>query len=311
MFNSDFYDLTQEVQGAIFQAGYKLNVSAVLANPNPLLQVRRGLAESPGWFFVQAAEFDPEPLSVKNLRLRAVWSSPRIVEALLEMMAGEKWFDRVGADYYLTDSGRDMMQAITERRRKLVHAAIPALPAGETERLEILLCRIIDASLRASQPPNTWSLVHSRHRASGEDVPALEKIFQYFSDINAYRDDSHMAAFQPHRIEAYVWEAFSLIWSEAANTAQAVYDQLFYRGYSRTEYAAALDELVLRGWAENSGDSKYRLTAEGRVIRDEAEKLTDSYFYAPWKILSEAEKQETQTLLTDMRDRLNAVATSE
>jgi predicted transcriptional regulator len=308
MFNSDFYNLTQEAQGAIFQAGYKLNAAAAApASPNPLLQVRRGLAESPGWLFIQAAEFDPEPLSVEKLRVRAVWSSPRIVQALLEMMAGEKWFDRVGDNYYLTDEGRDVMQAITERRRKLVHAAIPAASADATERLEVLLRRVIDASLSAAQPPDIWSLVHSRHRAPRDDVPVLEKIFQYFSDINAYRDDSHMAAFQPHQIEAYVWEAFSLVWSESANTAQAIYEQLFYRGYSRIEYASALDELVVRGWVENSGDSEYHLTTQGRAIRDEAERLTDEYFYAPWKILSEAEAQETQTLLLEMRDRLNAV----
>jgi len=309
MFDSTFYDLTQEVQGAIFQAGYNLNAAAAPpANPNPLLQVRRGYAESPGWFFIQAAEFEPEPLSVENLRVRAVWSSPRIVQVLLEMMAGEKWFDRMGDDYFLTDSGREVMAAITERRRKLVHAAIPALPAHDVERLESFLCRVMDASLNAPQPPNNWSLIHSRHRIPGADAPALEKIFQYFSDINAYRDDSHMAAFQSHQIEAYIWEAFSLIWSEAVNSAQAIYDQLWYRGYSRTEYAAALDELVRRGWVENSGDSTCQVTKNGRAIRDAAEILTDAYFYAPWKILSAAEAQEINTLLINMRDRLNVVS---
>jgi hypothetical protein len=129
---------------------------------------------------VQAAEFDPELLCVENLRVRAVWSSPRIVQALLEMMAGEKWFDRVGDDYYLTDAGRDVMEAITERRRKLIHAAIPVLPADKTERLETLLRRVIDASLSAPQPPNTWSLVRSRQPAPGDDVPALEKYFNIF-----------------------------------------------------------------------------------------------------------------------------------
>jgi hypothetical protein len=246
--------------------------------------------------------------NVENLRVRAVWSSPRIVQAILEMMAGEKWFDCVGDDYYLTDFGRDVTQAITERRRKLVHAAIPALPADEIERLETLLRRVIEGGLSAPQPPNTWSLVRSRQPAPGDDAPAPEKIFQYFSDMNAYRDDSHMAAFQAYRIEAYVWEAFSLVWSEGAKTSQAAYDQRFYRRYWRTEYAAALDELVLRGWVENRVDLEYRLTTNGRTIRDAAETLTDAYFYAPWKILSQAEAQETRTLLVDMRDRLNAVS---
>jgi hypothetical protein len=308
MFDSAFYDLTQAVQGAIFQAGYKLNAAAApLANPNPLLQVRRGYAESPGWLFVQAAEFDPEPLSVQNLRVRAVWSSPRIIQAILEMMAGEKWVDRVGDDYYLTDSGRTIIRNMAERYHTLTQAALPVLDADEVERLEALLRRVIDASLSAPAPPDMWCLVHSRRRVPGDDAPPLEKIFYYFSDINAYRDDAHMASFQPYQIEAYVWEAFSFIWSGAANSAQTVYDQLWYRGYSRMEYAAALDELVMRGWI--IGDSTYTMTPQGRKIRDEAERLTDAYFYAPWKAaLSESEAQEVQKLLTEMQDRLNAVS---
>ena len=38
--------------------------------PPALLQLRAGRAESPGWFLIQAAEFDPEPLTVENLRAR-------------------------------------------------------------------------------------------------------------------------------------------------------------------------------------------------------------------------------------------------
>jgi hypothetical protein len=139
-------------------------------------------------------------------------------------------------------------------------------------------------------------------------VPALETIFQYLSDFNAYRDDSHMAAFQSHQIEAYAWEAFSLVWSGAANTAENVYDQLVHRGYSRTEYVGALKQLTQRDWVETSGDFQYRVTEVGNTVREAAEHLTDEYFYAPWKVLNVDEAQEIKMRLITLEDKLNAIS---
>src|SRR5689334_1828837 len=94
LLNSDFYELTQDFQAALFQGGMALQTDNFPpAATNPLLQLRRGYAESPAWFLVQAEEFDPEPLSVKNIRVRAVWSSERIVNAILDLMASEQWLD--------------------------------------------------------------------------------------------------------------------------------------------------------------------------------------------------------------------------
>ena len=109
MLNYEFYELTQEFQGAIFQVGMALQSEPLPPSDNVLLQLRRGYAESPAWFLVQAQEFDPEPLSVSRLRTRAVWSSERIVSAILDLMASEKWLDRLGDDYYLTQDGRLMI----------------------------------------------------------------------------------------------------------------------------------------------------------------------------------------------------------
>jgi hypothetical protein len=111
----------------------------------------------------------------------------------------------------------------------------------------------------------------------------LLKIVYYLSDLNAYRDDAHMAAFQPHGIEAYVWEALTLVWQGSAQTADDLFDQLWYRGYAREEYAGALEELRRHGWVETIGEGKYQISEQGRAVRDEAERLTDEYFYTPWQ----------------------------
>src|SRR5262249_17539374 len=107
LLNGDFYELTQDFQGALFRGGMALLPDGAPPIPSsPVFQLRRGYAESPAWFLVQAEEFDPEPLSIGRIRARAVWSSERIVAALLDLMVSESWLDRVGNEYPLTEEGR-------------------------------------------------------------------------------------------------------------------------------------------------------------------------------------------------------------
>jgi hypothetical protein len=291
MLDSNLYDLTQNFQGTIYQAGMKL-MDTPFPTPPPILQLRRGYAEAPAWLMVQALEFAPEPLTVANLRVRAVWSAPSIIQALLDLLASEKWLDRVGDEYHLRDQGREIIARSRDRLTNVVEPLLPLLDADEVERMESLLRRVIDASLNTPAPPGNWCLAHSRRRAPGEDAPALLKIIYYLSDINACRDDAHMAAFQPHGVDAYIWEALSFVWQGIAQTADELFDQLWYRGYSREDFAGALEELARRGWIQPLGDGRYEMTDQGRALREAAEQLTDEYFYAPWKACLSVEEIE-------------------
>src|SRR5688572_2853814 len=86
--NAALYDLTQNTQGALWQAAfqqYQARLSETERSAQtmpPLLHLRSGYAESPGWMMIQAAEFDPEPLSVERFRKRAVYSAPNLSLAL-------------------------------------------------------------------------------------------------------------------------------------------------------------------------------------------------------------------------------------
>jgi hypothetical protein len=91
--DSEFYNLTQELGGALFGAMRAAQSRAgQTAGPvgGPLLQIQRGYAESPGWFLIQATEFDPEPLTIAGLRVRDIYASERMVAALLDLMAAEQ-----------------------------------------------------------------------------------------------------------------------------------------------------------------------------------------------------------------------------
>ncbi len=308
MKNAQLYDLTQETQGAMVSgamAARTKNGLPPFPPPPTLMQVRRGYAESPAWFLVQAAEFAPEPLTVQNLRVRHVYASEKLVQALLELMASEKWFDVIGEEYHLTNDGLEMIEANRQRARE-IFAEFEPMPQQEIERLEALLRRVIETSLTCPEPPGTWSLVHSRHRAPAADAPAILKLLHHFTDINAARDDAHMAAFLPHKVLGHVWEAFTYV-CNGTETAADLYDQLAYRGYSRHNYADALKTLAARRWVQSNND-KYEPTDTGRIAREKVEQLTDDYFYAGWSCLDEDEFEEFYAILKKLKESCEQAA---
>lgn len=294
-----FYDTLMQGYGPLFSAA-KPQLEAL--QPLPIFQVRRGLAESPGWFMIQAVEFDPEPLTVDGLRVRDIYASESIVHALLELLAGEKWFDRVGYAYHLTKAGREQATTINQRLWEPLSKATPTIKT-DVQRLATLMRRTLDASLQSATPSATWCLRYSCRRRPPQDAAALVQIYHYLSDYNAFRDDAHMAAWQPLGVQGYQWEAFSLVLAGKAEDADDLFDQLAYRGYARLDYQAALDNLVERGWlVVNEGC--YQLTETGRATHQQVETLTDSAFYGPWVCLDETETQELETLLTAFSDEM-------
>ncbi len=305
MLNAALYDEMMETSNAIYTALATLR--GKVDPPPPILQLRAGRAESPGWYLVQAAEFAPQPLTVELLRVRDIYASERMAAAILEIMASEGWLDRAAnGEYHLADPGRAVLARSRERRR-LLHAQLMEMKsalAPEIEALVTLLKRLIDVSLRSDPPPETWCLAHSRNRAPEESAPLLERLVQYFDDFNAFRDDAHMAAYKPLGVAGYAWEAFTFVCSGEAPSIDNLFENLAHRGYSRTEYADALRDLAVRGWLTEADATSFNVTEFGRKMRAEVEARTDQYFYAPWTCLTTSEKEEIPLLMKTLRDHL-------
>jgi hypothetical protein len=299
--NAAFYDDIQNTAMPFYRAMTAVQQQREQPEPVPLLQLRRGRAESPAWYMIQTAEFAPEPLTVAKLRVRDIYASESITLALLELLASETWLDRRGDEYYLTETGRAVMNQLKTRAADLLQAVTPPTHV-DVGRLEALLRRVIEASLACPTPPGNWCLAYSRRRAPGEEAPALLKLYHYIADFNAFRDDAHMAAWQPLGVGGYEWEAFSFVATGQAETAVALFHQLAYRGYSREDYTASLQNLAGRGWLAPTNDS-YQLTNAGRTIQFEVEQHTDDYFYTPWRqALNKAELTETIEQLRLLRE---------
>jgi len=307
--NSELYNLTQAAVSYLFQAAaqnYQQKLSeeeqqqAQAAVPQ-LFQIRSGYAESPAWMMVQVMEFAPEPLTVEHFRKRAVYSGPELSRGLLELLASEGWLDRKGHQYFLTDAGRKIVDWFNERRTARL-AGFEPLAADEIETIVNLGGRIIDACLQADTPPGTWCIAHSRNRAPADDAPPLAKIVQYASDFNSFRDDAHMAAYGAHNVQGHVWEAFNYVVTEQANTVAALYNKLAYRGFYTEDWQAAFNDLQARDWIVVDNGA-YQILEAGRAVFEDVERMTDTYFYVPWAVLSEVEYKQFVTLLQKLKDR--------
>ncbi|MDJ0752310.1 MAG: hypothetical protein QNJ45_02245 [Ardenticatenaceae bacterium] len=310
--NADFYNLSQTLAGAIYGAGAAVQrQTGERPSPAPpLLQLRSGYAESPGWFLVQALEFDPEPLTVEKLRVRDIYASEQLVAAFLELMRSEGWLVKQSSGHELTESGRSLITSrIQASNERLRHVDLGEW-APNLNRLESLLARINDASLKAPDPPGAWCLRHSRQRAYLSEGHPLARIRQYTSDWNAFRDDAHMAAFKMVEPRAYLWEAFTLIGQPEMNSSEEINRRLFYRGHSAEIYENGLLDLVRHLWLNQVGN-KFSLTAHGEEIRQKVENLTDQFFFAPWSILSENEGDELAALMAGLKSKLEEFAAEE
>jgi len=208
--------------------------------------------------------------------------------------------------YRATEKGKNVtfqgLQAMTD-----AIAHLQPLSSDNIQRVVGYLMRLSDSSFTAPEPPSKFCLEHYRNFKStfSNDAPLSRLFIHYFKELDFFRMDSHMAAWQIHNIEGNRWEVFSEVWLGKFNTLDKLYDELKFRGITRDEYAGILQELVERGWIEKN-EGEFQLTTEGKRIREEAEALTDNYFFAPWSCLNESELDELASLAGQWRDGLKS-----
>jgi hypothetical protein len=262
--------------------------------------------EGPEWFLLlPALTFEPEPVSTKRLRVRSPYTAPQLYDSRLESLQDQEYLSKVKDGFLLTDRGRDFL-------KKMIHTVyhqleeLSPIPQEEMQELAGLLHRLVEASLNAQEPPEKWSISHSRNIDSGEDAHAAIRIDQYLSDLAAYRDDAHLASWQMHDIPAHAWESFTFYWRGDASSIDELALQLERRGYNRNDYVDATQFLIDIGWVEEI-DQKIIVTEIGNQIRQEAEELTDFYFFSPWICLSD----KTQKRLFDLLDQFRSTLLEE
>lgn len=260
------------------------------------------LPEGGGWLLLPALTFDPDTISAEKLRIRSPYTSARRYQAGLEALATGGFLVPAGGidqTYKLSSAGRQAILAVIQAGYGCMKTLQP-LDTSELVALANTLYQLVYACLDASEPPGKWSISHSRKIDPGEKAAAMVRIDQYLSDLAAYRDDSHLAAWQIHDIEGHAWEALMVLWRKGPFTLDQLYQQLAHRGFTAKEYQVAMADLIKRGWVTRDIE-QYCLTELGEKVREAAEADTDGYFYRPWSCLSDKAIRDLEKQLTRLK----------
>lgn len=260
------------------------------------------------WYALSLARGqEPRPITVDFWHATGPYTARKRMIDGLEELAGLELLEQVGPEAYrLTDPGREAIENIFASAQASM-ADLEPLPPDDIAELERLLGQLVDSVAAAAEPDLKRSFAFSRWTDPGPGTPSPVRIDQFLTELLHFRDDAHLAAWAGHNVEGHLWEAFTFVCREQAQTAAELVEQLPYRQRTEQDYAAALGALTELGWVESDA-GRYRATTEGTALRQEAEEETDRLFFAPWSCFSELELSTLRDLLFDLKDSLTESA---
>jgi hypothetical protein len=258
-----------------------------------------------------ARALEPEAVSPERIWRRYPYGTLERRAEPMAALAERQLLEAQGdGSYRLTPGGR----AIVTRLLKEFYAGLAGIeksigavsPATDLDRLAALLTRIVTACLNA--PIDHFGLTDSHGLAPNGNATALARIDQALDDLNAFRDDAHLAAWRPLQVTGEAWELFTFLWRDEVKNADEMAEKTAFRGHPREAYQSALGDLIGRGWVRAANEGAYEVTDAGRQLREAAEVATDRNFYTPWQVLNDSEVKELPELLARLKTALTQIA---
>jgi len=263
-----------------------------------------GLSDGIDLNLVQLAYgFRPDPIMPEFVSKRTPYGNPESLVSLMDGAVERGWLEARGEERYVVSAqGTEVTAGLFDLGDQLF-GALETLPDAELERIIALLFNVAETARQLPEPAEKWALSWGAKFDRGPDAPLMVRVRRHMLDLYSYRDDSHIAAWQPYGASGQEWEAFTMVWQGDAATAADLAEKLPYRNYDEETYEEALQALVTRGWLVKEGEA-YAATEKGKKLRQEAEDATDRYFDAAWVSLSEAETEEIKGLLGKLAEVL-------
>ena len=251
------------------------------------------------------SELGLERFSIKDFQKRDPFSNPEQFERLFVRLNIRGWIEP------MADGSFKVTEKARETARFLIQAGdvqlsdFASIPDHDLKRLLVLLKQIVMTCCLTPEPPGKWAIL-KRFRVADEHYPPIMQIRENLMDLFAYRDDSHLSASRPYFNEAgIVWMVLGSLEKGDAVNAEQMAEKMAFRGYEVEDYEIALQAALELGWAEpGHRPGVFCLSNQGRHLRQQAEQLTDEYFYVPWSVLMPNEITELYGLLTRLHDRL-------
>lgn len=201
-----------------------------------------------------------------------------------------------------SEKGKNATQKIIDAAYlKMEH--LDPMRSPDLHFLTQLVRDIVIACLTHPEPADKWSLRHSRGLDPGEHAAILIKLDQYLSDLAAFRDDVHIAAWKPLGVDGPTWETLAMFARDDADSADTLLERLQHREYPDEVFQEAIKQLIEKGWLAVSG-KKLNATEEGKETYIQVEAETNRLFYAPWDFLSEMDVETLVNLMSKLQEGL-------
>ena len=248
-----------------------------------------------------ASQVAPKSISVDLISKRNPYGNPAGTEKTLADAAEAGYLEPDGkGGYVASEKGAKAIQTVHDAFYGHINE-VNQFFGNKLEALAALLVKLVEACTKADLSNGCLSLNISHNGHPKVEVGTLAQVDQLLDDMNAFRDDAHLSAWMPVGVDGHTWEVLSFVWNGEANTAEKLVERLPYREYTAEGYAKTLKDLVQRGWIE-TGDDGYVATKDGKKVRGDAEAITDTNYFAPWKALSEDEIARLGELLTGLKE---------
>jgi len=252
------------------------------------------------------SELGLDTFSLVNFQKRDPFTNPEQFEKVFVRLNVKGWIEPMSdGSFHVTEKARKAVRHILQAGDAQL-LDFHSMSDNDLKRLAILLKQIVAESTVSPEPPEKWAILNRFHVAD-ERAPVIVRIREYLMDLFAYRDDSHLSASRPHFNQAgIVWIVLGALWNRDAVNPNQMAEKMIFRGYGVSDYEVAIQAAVEVGWAEmDDRPGIFRLSQQGKELREQAERLTNEYFYAPWSVLMQAETDELYDLLTKLREELN------
>jgi len=243
----------------------------------------------------------PESISADLFQCRNPYANPSSIQEVLEDSVEAGYLEQVNkGDYKPSQKGSSAIEVVHEAFYGYVNL-LDHFPDDQMKELCSLLSKLVESVTQADLGESKLCFDVSYRGHIPVEHGTLAKVDQHLDDMNAFRDDAHIAAWKPTGVDGHAWEVLTFVWNGDANTPEGLAERLPYRQYTADNYREALDHLAQKGWIE-IGPEGYVVTKEGKKIRDEAEQATDRNYFDPWKALSDDELNRLADLLTALKE---------
>jgi hypothetical protein len=283
-------------------------LGAIGQRTNPTIQKfveDEGLGEQADSLFIQLGRaYDPEPIGLAHIVKISPYANPEAFTVAFKGAAERGWMEAgENGSYTVAEKGKKAYEKLLALLNKTL-SSLEGKTSADLKKL-ISLLEKTTAAVRETDVVKEKPAVELGKRFEPKGKASdIAWVRRHIASIFNYRDDVHVAAWSQHKVEGYVWEAFSFAWEGEAHTPAELVEKVgSYRNYDEEAYAGAYKSLVKKGWLEEV-DGKFEVTEEGKTLRQEVEDLTNEYFEAAFASISDKDFKELFGLLAQLAEDL-------